>query len=136
MLSHIRSILRKTDMWSCMIISPCIISKPKRRTKLNLYCHIRWTVHILLHYTGLFKMTVRVQFSSSNSAPNWGNNHHLTIPFEVGIYIFKRQGVCVSRTWGYESERPLKPSPLTCYKQFVTNSIILLMFVESQRVHI
>jgi len=31
---------------------------------------------------------------------------------------------------------PLKPSPLTCYKQFGTNSIIVLMFVESQMVHI
>ena len=30
---------------------------------------------------------------------------------------------------------PLKPSPLTCYKRFGTNSIIVLMFVESQRVH-
>jgi len=36
----------------------------------------------------------------------------------------------------YESEPPLKPSPLTCYKQLGTNSIIVLMFVESQRVHI
>jgi len=36
----------------------------------------------------------------------------------------------------YESEPPLKPSPLTSYKQFGTNSIIVLMFVESQRVHI
>ena len=42
----------------------------------------------------------------------------------------------VSRKWRYESEPPLKPSPLTCYKQFGTNSIIVLMFVESQRVHI
>jgi len=42
----------------------------------------------------------------------------------------------VSRSWRYESEPPLKPSPLTCYKQFGTNSIIVLMFVESQRVHI
>jgi len=33
-------------------------------------------------------------------------------------------------------ELPLKPSPLTCYKQFGTNSIIVFMFVESQRVHI
>jgi hypothetical protein len=32
-------------------------------------------------------------------------------------------------------EPPLKPSSLTCYKQFVTHSIIVLMFVESQRVH-
>jgi len=36
----------------------------------------------------------------------------------------------------YESEPPLKPPPLTCYKQFGTNSFIVLMFVESQRVHI
>jgi len=40
----------------------------------------------------------------------------------------------VSRNWRYESEPPLKPSPLTCYKQFRTNSIIVLMSVESQRV--
>ena len=43
--------------------------------------------------------------------------------------------IYVHRLW-YESEPPLKPSPLTCYKQFGTNSIIVLMFVESQRVHI
>ena len=42
----------------------------------------------------------------------------------------------VSQNWRYESEPPLKPSPLTCYKQFGTNSIIVLMFVESQRVYI
>jgi len=35
----------------------------------------------------------------------------------------------VCRNWRYESEPPLKPSPLTCG----TNSIIVLMFVESQR---
>jgi len=79
---------------------------------------------------GLFKMNVRVQLSSGNSTPNSGNNHHLTIPFEGGMHSFKRQGE------KYESEPPLKPSPLTCYEQFGTNSIIVLMFVESQRVHI
>jgi len=36
----------------------------------------------------------------------------------------------VSRNWRYESEPPLKPLPLTCG----TNSIIVLMFVESQTV--
>jgi len=87
-------------------------------------------------YTGLFKMIVGVQLSSENSAPNSGNNHHLTIPFEGGMQSFKRQGACVSRNWRYEPEPPLKPSPLTCYKQSGTNSIIVLMFVESQRVHI
>ena len=34
------------------------------------------------------------------------------------------------------SEPPLKTSPLTCYRQLGTNSIIVLMFVESQTVHI
>ena len=29
-----------------------------------------------------------------------------------------------------------KPSPLTCYRQFGTNWIVVLMFVESQMVHI
>jgi len=87
-------------------------------------------------YTGLFKMIVRVQLSNGNSAPNSGTNHHLTIPLEGGMHSFKRQGACVSRNWRYESEPPLKPSPLTCYKQFGTNSIIVLIFVESQRVHI
>jgi len=42
----------------------------------------------------------------------------------------------VSRNWRYESEHPLKQSPLTSYKQFGTNTLIVLMFVESQRVHI
>ena len=46
------------------------------------------------------------------------------------IFLFFPQ---VSRNWRYESEPPLKPSPLTCYKH---NSIIVLLFVESQRVHI
>ena len=77
-------------------------------------------------------MIVGVQLSSGNSAPNSANNQHLTIPFEGGMHIFKRQGACVSRNWRYESEPPSKPSPLTCYKQFGTNSIIVLMFVESQ----
>jgi hypothetical protein len=38
----------------------------------------------------------------------------------------------------FPQEPPLKPSTLTCYKPFGTNSIIVLMFVrvESQRMHI
>jgi len=86
--------------------------------------------------TGLFKMIVGVQLSSGNSTPNSGNNHHLTIPFEGGMHSFKIQGECVSRNWRYESEPPLKPSPLTCYKQSGTNSSIVLMSVESQTLHI
>ena len=47
--------------------------------------------------------------------------------------------------WGYVKDQvyvpPLPASiselkVVTCYKQFGTNSIIVLMFVESQRVHI
>jgi len=41
-------------------------------------------------------MIVGVQLSSRNSVPNSGNSHHLTIPFEGGMYSFKRQGACVS----------------------------------------
>jgi len=37
--------------------------------------------------------------------------------------------------WFYKQQPPLKPSPLTNYKQF-QNSIIVLMLVESQRAHI
>ena len=64
-------------------------------------------------------------------------------PHVVSFYrVTSRIGVMflffpqVSRNCRYESEPQLKPSPLTCYKQFGTNSIIMLMFVESQRVHI
>jgi len=41
-------------------------------------------------------MTVEVQLSNGNSAPNSGNNRHLTIPFEGDMHSFKRQGTCVS----------------------------------------
>jgi hypothetical protein len=37
----------------------------------------------------------QLQLSSGNSAPNSGNNHHLTIPFENGVHSFKIQGACV-----------------------------------------
>jgi len=42
-------------------------------------------------------MIVGVKLSSGNNAPNSGNNHHLTIPFEGGMHSFKRHGACVSR---------------------------------------
>jgi len=57
----------------------------------SLYIYIYIHIHI---YTGLFRMIVRAQLSSGNSAPNSGNNHHLTIPFEGGMHSFKRQGAC------------------------------------------
>jgi len=52
------------------------------------------------------------------------------------VFVTYLIGALVSRNWRYESEPPLKPSSLTCYKQFGTNSIIVLMFAESQKVHI
>jgi len=81
---------------------------------------------------GYSKWLSGYNLSSGNSAPNSGNSHRLTVPFEGAMHSFKRQGAYVSRNWRYESEPPMKPSPLTCG----TNSIIVLMFVESQRVHI
>ena len=42
-----------------------------------------------------FMKVGQLQLSSGNSAPNSGNNHHLTIPFEGGMHSFKRQGACV-----------------------------------------
>jgi len=38
-------------------------------------------------------MIVRVQLSSGNSAPNSGNNHHLTIPIEGGMHIYIYTGL-------------------------------------------
>jgi len=70
------------------------------------------------------------------------NNCHLVLqmqPYVISFYgVTSRIGFMfllfpqLSRNWRYESEPPLKPSPLTCG----TNKIIMLMFVESQRVHI
>jgi hypothetical protein len=76
-----------------------------------------------------------------------GCNHHRHLVLQMEPHVISFYGVPsrirfmfllfpqVSRNWGYRSEPPLKPSPMTCYKQFRTNSVIMLMFVESQRVH-
>ena len=84
--------------------------------------------------TGLFEMIVRVL-----------TTRHLVLQMQPHVIYF--YGVTsrirfmfllfpqVSRNCRYQSEPPLKPSPLTCYKQFGTNSIIVLMFVESKRLH-
>ena len=39
----------------------------------------------------------QLQLSSGNSAPNSGNSHHMTIPFEGSLHNVKRQGVCGKR---------------------------------------
>jgi len=73
------------------------------------------------------------------------NNCHLVLHMEP--YVISFYGITsrirfmflpfpqVSRNWRYESEPPLKPSKADML-QFGTNSIIVLMFVESQRVQI
>jgi len=78
----------------------------------------------------------------------WGLNYlsyTIHLRWSICIFLFNRPTLQVfvtylfpqvSRNSRYESEPPLKPSPLTCYKEFGTNSIIVLMFVQSQRVHI
>jgi len=113
--------LRETDVCWCCSSMGC-----RRR-----HCGLRWTrlhgsgenyMTRIFRCRGLLKIIVGVQLSSGNSAPNSRNNRHLSIAFESGIHSFKRQGTCVSRNW-------------RC-RQFRTSSIIVLMFVESQRVHI
>ena len=85
--------------------------------------------------TGLFEMIVGVLATCRHLLQM---QHHVIYFYGVTsrirfMFLLFPQ---VSRNWRYESEPPLKPSPLKCYKQFGTNSIIVLMFVESQRVHI
>ena len=81
-------------------------------------------------------MTVELQLSSGNSEQNSEKNHNLTTPIESGMHRFKRQCSCIFRDGRNETEIPLKTLPLTFYKQTGTNSIIVLMSLDSQRVHI
>jgi len=46
---------------------------------------------VCLHFMNVGQL----HLSSSNSASNSGNNHHLTVPFEGGTHSFKREGACV-----------------------------------------
>jgi len=59
--------------------------KPKNRIG---YLH-SFAIEFLIYR--VIQMIVGVQLSSGNSAPNSGNNHHLTIPFEGGMHSF----VCI-----------------------------------------
>ena len=95
--------------------------------------------HIILkkaqQNTGLFEMIVRVVTTCHlvlQMQPHVISFCGVTSRIRFMFFLFPQ----VSRNWRYESELPLKPSPLTCYIQFGMNSIIVLMFVESQRVHI
>ena len=85
--------------------------------------------------TGLFEVIVGVLTTCHlvlQMQPHVISFYRVTSRIRFMFLLFPQ----VSRNWRYESEPPLKPSPLTCYRQFGTNSIIVLMFVESQRVHI
>jgi len=85
---------------------------------------------LVLRNTGLFEMIVGVlttchtQYTRDRSMylHRWIK---IFSKFSFMFLLFPQ----VSRNWRYESEPPLKPSPLTCYKQFGTNSIIVLMLV-------
>jgi hypothetical protein len=63
-------------------------------------CLIRWRrtavrrLFVCLHFVNVGQL----QLSSGNSAPNWENNHYLTIPLEGGMHSLKRQGACVKGT--------------------------------------
>jgi len=77
-----------------------------------------------------------LQLSSGNSAPKSGSKQNVTIPFKGGMKRLKRQSAFVFWNGRYQSVPPLKPSPLTCYKEFGSNWSIVLMFAEKQRMHI
>jgi len=78
--------------------------------------------------TGLFKTIVGVIHNTLQMQPHVPSFYGVTSRIMFTFLLFAQ----VSRNWRYESEPPLKPSKLTCG----TNSIIVLMFVESQRVQI
>ena len=76
--------------------------------------------------TGLFKMIFGVIHNTLQMQPHVIYFCEVMSRIRFMFLLFPQ----VSRNWRYESEPPLKPSPLTCG----TNSIIVLMFVEAQRV--
>jgi len=82
-------------------------------------------------------MIVGVQLSSGNSAPNSGNNHHPLNSIRRWYAQFQERGcVCIP-----ELKVRIRTAIETItadmlQTEFGTNSIVILMFVESQRVHI
>jgi len=90
---------RRLISWLTMCVCVCVC--------IRAYMHI---------YPCLFKMIVGVLLSRRTYTPNSGNTHNLTMQFEIGVHSFKRHVACVFWNGRYDSEPPLKPSPLTCYK--------------------
>ena len=89
--------------------------------------------------TGLFEMIVGV-LTTSHTQHTWERSicifFYLIEQHSKFLLTYLIGALYIHPLWFYESEPPLKPSPLTSYKQFGTNSVIVLMFAESQRVHI
>jgi hypothetical protein len=54
---------------------------------------------VCLHFMNVGQL----QLSSGNSAPNSGNNHHLTIPFEGSAQCQERGCVCKRKSTGRPS---------------------------------
>jgi len=94
----------------------------------NVFICTEWAWFI---YTGWFEMFVGVSTNCHlvlQMQPHVISLYGVTSRIRFMFLLFPQ----VFRNWRYESERPLKPSPITWYKLFGTNSIIVLMFVESQ----
>jgi len=70
--------------------------------------------------TGLFKMIVGVIHITLQIQPHVISLYGVTSRIRFMFLAFPQ----VSRKWRHESEPPVKPSPLTCYKHG-TNSIIV-----------
>jgi len=93
--------------------------------------------------TALFEMIVGV-LTTCHAQYTWDRSiciFYLIDQHSKFCYIPYRCSVCSSSSRKYPATEgttlnPLKPSPLTYYRQFGTKSISVLMFVESQRVHI
>jgi len=127
--------------WSCVISQEGSCATPLRKSQnwgnvfisqATVTCKRYWV------YCRLYRV-IRNDYRDSNNChlvlqmqPHMISSYGVTSRIRYLFLLFPQ----VSRNWRYESEPPLKPPPLTRYKQFGTNSIIVLMFVESQRVHI
>ena len=94
-----------------------------------------WHTHTHTHThtcTGLFEMIVR-SYSPGHLVlqmqPHVISFYGVTSKIRFPFHLFPQ----VSRNWRYESEPPLKPSPLTCYRQFGTNSNIVLFLLRNNQ---
>ena len=108
--------------------------KNKWQSRQQLICFTeRLRVFFSTFNAGLFEMIVGVLTTCHlvlQMQPHVISFYGVTSRIRFMFLLFPQ----VSRNWRCESKPPLKASPLTCCKQFGTNSIIMMMFVESQRV--